>query len=40
MHTLEVDEPVEEMITMFNVNGAMIYVDEKGETGGYEDVIG
>ena len=39
VHTLVVDEPVEEMITMFNVNGAMIYVDEKGETLGYEDVF-
>jgi 2,4'-dihydroxyacetophenone dioxygenase len=39
VHTLVVDEPVEEMITMFNVNGAMIYVDEKGETAGYEDVF-
>ena len=39
VHTLVVDEPVEEMITMFNVNGAMIYVDEKGETVGYEDVF-
>ena len=27
------------MITMFNVNGAMIYVDEKGDTVGYEDVF-
>jgi 2,4'-dihydroxyacetophenone dioxygenase len=24
---------------MFNVNGAMIYVDEKGATVGYEDVF-
>ncbi len=39
VHTLVVDEPVEEMITMFNVNGAMIYVDEKGATVGYEDVF-
>lgn len=39
VHTLVVDEPVEEMITMFNVNGAMIYVDEKGEILGYEDVF-
>jgi len=27
------------MITMFNVNGAMIYVDESGETIAYEDVF-
>src|SRR5215467_9623626 len=39
VHTLVVDAPVDEMITMFNVNGAMIYVDEKGETIGYEDVF-
>lgn len=39
VHTLVVDEGVEEMITMFNVNGAMIYVDEKGSTIGYEDVF-
>lgn len=24
---------------LFNVNGPMIYVDEKGETVGYEDVF-
>lgn len=39
VHTLVVDEGVPEMITLFNVNGAMIYVDEKGETVGYEDVF-
>ncbi len=39
VHTLTVDEGVTEMITMFNVNGAMIYVDEKGDTVGYEDVF-
>jgi hypothetical protein len=39
VHTLTVDEGVEEMITMFNVNGAMVYVDEKGDTVGYEDVF-
>lgn len=38
VHTLVVEEPVKEMITMFNVNGAMIYLDEKGVTIGYEDV--
>ena len=27
-----------EIITFFNVNGAMIYVDEQGKTVGYEDV--
>jgi 2,4'-dihydroxyacetophenone dioxygenase len=39
VHTLTVDEGVAEMITMFNVNGAMIYVDEQGNTVGYEDVF-
>jgi hypothetical protein len=39
VHTLVVDADVEEMITMFNVNGAMIYVDENGDTVGYEDVF-
>ncbi len=37
-HTLVVDS-AEEMITMFNVNGAMIYVDELGKASGYEDVF-
>jgi hypothetical protein len=27
------------MITFFNVHGAMIYVDEQGNTTGYEDVF-
>ena len=39
VHTLVVDEGVDEMITMFNVNGAMIYVDESGKTVAYEDVF-
>jgi hypothetical protein len=26
------------MITFFNISGAMIYVDERGEPVGYEDV--
>lgn len=37
-HTLVVDEGVEEMITFFNISGAMIYVDEEGRQIGYEDV--
>ena len=32
-------QQIEEMITLFNVNGAMIYVDEAGEPIGYEDVF-
>ena len=39
VHTLVVDEGVDEMITMFNVNGAMLYLDDKGDTVGYEDVF-
>ena len=38
-HTLVVDEGVEEMITMFQVNGAMIYVDRDGGVLAYEDVF-
>ena len=28
-----------EMITFFNIHGAMVYVDEEGRTTGYEDVF-
>ncbi len=38
-HTLVVDEGVDEMITMFQVNGAMIYVDPDGQVLAYEDVF-
>jgi 2,4'-dihydroxyacetophenone dioxygenase len=38
-HTLVVPEGVDEMITLFTVNAAMIYVDPWGETTGYEDVF-
>ena len=38
-HTLVVDEDVEEMITLFQVNGVMIYVDPDGGILGYEDVF-
>jgi quercetin dioxygenase-like cupin family protein len=38
-HTLVVDPDVEEMITMFQVNGAMIYVDPDGRCLGYDDVF-
>ena len=37
-HTLTVDSE-DEMITLFNVQGAMIYVDEKGNATGYDDVF-
>lgn len=38
-HTLVVDTDVPEMMTMFQVNGAMIYVDPDGAVLGYEDVF-
>ena len=41
--TLVVDEAVgggvTEMITFFNIHGAMVYVDAAGATTGYEDVF-
>ena len=37
-HTLIVDAHEEEMITFFNISGAMIYVDEAGQVTAYEDV--
>ncbi len=41
IHTLVVDEAVgaPEMITFFNIHGAMVYVDDKGKHTGYEDVF-
>jgi quercetin dioxygenase-like cupin family protein len=38
-HTLVVPEGCEEMITLFQVNGVMCYVDPYGEVLGYEDVF-
>jgi 2,4'-dihydroxyacetophenone dioxygenase len=38
-HTLVVPEGVEEMITLFQVNGVMSYVDPWGKPLGYEDVF-
>jgi 2,4'-dihydroxyacetophenone dioxygenase len=38
-HTLVVPEDVEEMITLFQVNGLMLYVDPWGKATGYEDVF-
>lgn len=38
IHTLAVPEDCDEMITFFNISGAMIYVDEAGRQTGYEDV--
>mgnify|MGYP003329604286 FL=1 len=42
IHTLVVDEAVgqvQEMITLFNIHGAMVYVDDLGKQTGYEDVF-
>jgi quercetin dioxygenase-like cupin family protein len=38
-HTLVVPEGVDEMITYFQVNGVMCYVDPWGKVLGYEDVF-
>ncbi len=37
-HTLVVDND-DEMITFFNIQGAMIYVDENGQQTGFDDVF-
>ena len=39
IHTLVVPENCAEMITFFNISGAMIYVDDDGRQSGYEDVF-
>jgi 2,4'-dihydroxyacetophenone dioxygenase len=39
IHTLSVPEDCDEMITFFNISGAMIYVDDDGVQNGYEDVF-
>ncbi|MGH8799713.1 MAG: 2,4'-dihydroxyacetophenone dioxygenase family protein [Casimicrobiaceae bacterium] len=38
-HTLVVPDDCAEMITFFNIAGAMIYLDETGRQTGYEDVF-
>ena len=38
IHTLVVPDDCAEMITFFNISGAMIYVDAEGRQNGYEDV--
>lgn len=38
-HTLVVDPHIEEMITLFQVNGAMIYCDPDGNCTGFDDVF-
>lgn len=39
IHTLAVPEDCEEMVTFFNISGAMIYLDEDGVQIDYEDVF-
>lgn len=39
IHTLEVPDDVTEMVTLFHVTGAYIYVDPDGKTVGVEDVF-
>jgi 2,4'-dihydroxyacetophenone dioxygenase len=39
IHTLVVPDDCTEMITFFNISGAMIYVDDAGRQIGYEDVF-
>ena len=38
VHTLVVDGESDEMITLFHVQGALIYVDDTGRQIGYDDV--
>ena len=38
-HTLVVPDGVDKMITFFQVNGMMLYVDPWGKVQGYEDVF-
>jgi quercetin dioxygenase-like cupin family protein len=38
-HTLTVPADVPQMITLFHITGAMIYVDETGQVTAYEDVF-
>ena len=39
IHTLRVPEDCTEMITFFNISGAMIYLDDDGNQIGYEDTF-
>lgn len=39
IHTLEVPADCEEMITFFNISGAMVYLDEQNKQVSYEDVF-
>ena len=39
IHTLVVDDHVDEMITFFNIAGSMIYLDDNDQVEAYEDVF-
>ncbi|WP_062216539.1 2,4'-dihydroxyacetophenone dioxygenase family protein [Streptomyces sp. NBRC 109706] len=39
IHTLAVPPDCDYMITLFNITGAMVYVDEEGRQTGYEDTF-
>ena len=39
IHTLVVPEDTTEMITFFNIQGSMVYLDEQNKHVGYEDVF-
>ncbi|WP_037365992.1 2,4'-dihydroxyacetophenone dioxygenase family protein [Nakamurella lactea] len=39
IHTLRVPPESSEMVTFFNISGAMVYVDEEGRQTGYEDAF-
>jgi 2,4'-dihydroxyacetophenone dioxygenase len=39
IHTLTVPDDCQEMVTFFNIAGAMIYLDDDGAQIGYEDVF-
>ena len=38
IHTLVVDDDVDEMITLFHVCGALVYYDDAGKPTGHDDV--
>jgi 2,4'-dihydroxyacetophenone dioxygenase len=38
-HTLVVPDGCEQMVTLFNVNGSLIYVDQDGNATGFDDVF-
>jgi hypothetical protein len=39
VHTLNVPEDCDEMITFFNISGCMVYLDKENKQIGYEDVF-